>query len=522
MAKPRKDNFPIILEPNYLSIIPTTGIYTRVGDAGTTTHTLNTNDDLLVSGRLEVDGATYLDGTLTVGGVGSFPYAVTFSSGAYFANDIGIGMSDVSGLIIIPRQTAQTPDAGVIGTGSLSNSVIFCEGADRLNDFAHALQTNPTLYIQSGDANQDMMYGSLAHDQTNFTIRTGYSAVSIGFDASKAQGTMTMSGLPVAEETFVVNATTFTAKASGATGDQFNIGADASTTLGNIVTMFNAGSELANCKAWKASASTVNFEWKTGGVAGNSIVFTEAMTNTTVNGSGTLGTTKAGYAATTPFVFNSNGRLDSTGLYYCGSNQPYAGVNGATAYGAFYPQSTYQTPDTALLTTGTVANSLIICENADQSYDFAHALQTNPTLFIQSASQSTTQWGSFAHDQTDFTITAGAGKINLASMSKLKTSATLTASTTQTQAGGTAIVSDITNVSTCANANDAVTLPLAVGGQVLWIFNNGAATLQIFPGVSDNLGAGVDTSKTLAAGKQACFISYDATNWQPVLGVNLL
>jgi hypothetical protein len=101
------------------------------------------------------------------------------------------------------------------------------------------------------------------------------------------------------------------------------------------------------------------------------------------------------------------------------------------------------------------------------------------------------------------------------------TSGAVTASTTQTQGQG-AITAEIVNVSVCANANDTVTLPTAKAGIRCYIFNNGAQTLQIFPASGDNLGAGVDTAKTLAAGKQALFIAYDATNWQPVLGANLL
>lgn len=47
-----------------LPIIPLGTGYTIIGDAGTTSHSFNTNDDLLVSGRLEVDGAVYFDGTV--------------------------------------------------------------------------------------------------------------------------------------------------------------------------------------------------------------------------------------------------------------------------------------------------------------------------------------------------------------------------------------------------------------------------------------------------------------------------
>lgn len=95
------------------------------------------------------------------------------------------------------------------------------------------------------------------------------------------------------------------------------------------------------------------------------------------------------------------------------------------------------------------------------------------------------------------------------------TTAGITASTTQTQGNG-ALTSSVNEVSTVANANDTVTLPTAAAGAIVRIFNNGANTLKIFPASGDNLGAGVDTSTTLAAGSNVSYVAYDATNWESV------
>lgn len=92
----------------------------------------------------------------------------------------------------------------------------------------------------------------------------------------------------------------------------------------------------------------------------------------------------------------------------------------------------------------------------------------------------------------------------------------ITASTTQTQVGGTALTTEINNVATVANANDTVTLPSAAAGRRCVIFNNGANTLRIYPASGDNLGTGVDTLTTLAAGSNLYLIAYDATNWETV------
>jgi len=92
----------------------------------------------------------------------------------------------------------------------------------------------------------------------------------------------------------------------------------------------------------------------------------------------------------------------------------------------------------------------------------------------------------------------------------------ITASTTQTQ-GQQPLTNDVNEVSTVANANDVVTLPSATSySRSIVIINNGANVLQIFPASGDNLGAGVDTSTTLAAGSNVRYTNYDATNWEAI------
>jgi hypothetical protein len=95
---------------------------------------------------------------------------------------------------------------------------------------------------------------------------------------------------------------------------------------------------------------------------------------------------------------------------------------------------------------------------------------------------------------------------------KRSVTANITASTTQTQGNG-ALTKDINHISVVANANDTVTLPSADEGMEITIFNRGANTLRIFPASGDNLGAGVNTATTLAAGGNVRYISYDTTNW---------
>src|SRR5260221_586981 len=68
---------------------------------------------------------------------------------------------------------------------------------------------------------------------------------------------------------------------------------------------------------------------------------------------------------------------------------------------------TAETPDTGMLLTGSVSNHWILAENSDKAFDFAHAATTDPTLFIHSHNQSTTEFFSFAHNGAIVTINNG-------------------------------------------------------------------------------------------------------------------
>jgi hypothetical protein len=104
---------------------------------------------------------------------------------------------------------------------------------------------------------------------------------------------------------------------------------------------------------------------------------------------------------------------------------------------------------------------------------------------------------------------SGRGQVD----TNLYTIAGITASTTQTQ-GQSPLTATMNEVATCANANDVVTVPAATAGRECFIVNNGAQNLQVFPASGDNLGAGVDTSKTIAAGSNAHFVAYNTVNWE--------
>lgn len=120
-------------------------------------------------------------------------------------------------------------------------------------------------------------------------------------------------------------------------------------------------------------------------------------------------------------------------------------------------------------------------------------------------------------------VAAGAGLVRLSSADGLSqlsgfrqgsVTATITASTTQTQGQG-ALVSEYNEVSVCANVNDTVTMPAALAGRRVMIMNNGAQTLQIFPASGDAFsGSAVDASTTLAAAANKSWVSFNGTTWE--------
>lgn len=127
--------------------------------------------------------------------------------------------------------------------------------------------------------------------------------------------------------------------------------------------------------------------------------------------------------------YSATGNLDFSGA---ATNQlliPNIVEGTGGTYGFRY--STAQTPDAPVMETGTAANLWIFAERADSNFDFAHAQQTNPTLFVHSANQSTTQWLGLAHNATDGVISTGTGALSLVGVpGGVKLDRTLTAAGT--------------------------------------------------------------------------------------------
>ncbi|OGM06194.1 hypothetical protein A2125_00930 [Candidatus Woesebacteria bacterium GWB1_43_5] len=546
------------------SLVPTAGDYLRIGDVASTTHALDTNDDLLVTGRLEIDGITFANAKVDL--IDNI--------------DLNLGTGED---VIFRFSTTQTPDTGLVGLGVEANSLVFVERADMSTDFAHALQTNPTLFIQSADALTPADYISITHDQTNGQIGSGTGALVL--DASNGivlndSGTQALG----------VSSDGTLATILPAVGDYLRIG-DANTTSQGFATnddlVVTGGLEVNGATyidgtQYVTTSGTVYYDqrpiymgssldttivhstvqtpdgliWGVG-AENNGLIISEnadisydfahaLQTNPTlwiqsatqsatqwmslahdqtdgriITGAGNLsiGTGSDGHTLNTPNDLFVSGKVEADGAIFADAGITVNGGNivlgndwawsGVTDVGNFFANLTSQTVDSMVFSVATGNRYIMMIEQGDQAVNFGHTAQTNPTLFIQSAdATSVTDYMGLTHDQTNAVITAGNGAII-----KDSVTATITASTTQTQGNGP-LTTNINEVSVVANANDTVTLPAAAAGLCVKIANNGANVLQIFPASGDDLGAGVNTSDTLIATTNVEFCAYDNINWE--------
>ena len=131
----------------------------------------------------------------------------------------------------------------------------------------------------------------------------GLRATQWGFEAVKAQGTLTVDTQPTAADTFTIGGTVYTFVASGAaTPGEVNRGADLAAAKLNIVAAINGtdGWNTPNPKVTAAAfvANDCVLTARLPGTAGNSIATTETFTAVTnVFDAATLGTTTAGAVA---------------------------------------------------------------------------------------------------------------------------------------------------------------------------------------------------------------------------------
>jgi phage tail sheath gpL-like len=112
------------------------------------------------------------------------------------------------------------------------------------------------------------------------------------YGAVQATATMTSTGAATANDTFSLANVVFTAKASGATGNEFNLSATVGTQAANIAAAINASPDLAGIVTATSLAGVVTITAVMPGLTGNGIQFSEDLDNVTITqfAGGTNGT----------------------------------------------------------------------------------------------------------------------------------------------------------------------------------------------------------------------------------------
>lgn len=217
-------------------------------------------------------------------------------------------------------ETTLTPgtDEGIPVKVSAAKTVAKCDDGDTFHAFVTSIGSGIATcqlkgFIQvaySGNQNpvigrEYLCAGAAGKVRCGDTPAVGTITLS-AVPEGRAQGTITISGgLPGADGTITVHDITFTFKAAAASAIEITIGANADACVTNIAAKINAHPTLSLLvsAAANTTADTVVVTAKAHTVATDSIVFSEVATNLTMDGSGTLGGTRAG--ATNTFVIGS-------------------------------------------------------------------------------------------------------------------------------------------------------------------------------------------------------------------------
>lgn len=166
-----------------------------------------------------------------------------------------------------------------------------------------------------------------------FGLHNGLTVWQAGTQASitpasvAATGTITVSGTPVANETLVVGAQTFTFKVARSIAGEVTISATPSTQAANIAAAITA--DIASTATAAAVSAVVTVTAATAGVVGNLIVLTEAATGIAVSGSGKL-SGGSGFVA---------GQIDGTGGAGYGTGAYGVGDYGEPSTTDYYPMT---------------------------------------------------------------------------------------------------------------------------------------------------------------------------------------
>jgi len=144
-----------------LTIKPASGI-TIVGDAGSTSHSLAANDDILITGIMEVNGALWADGPVTLG------------NSALVKTNIKLFFGDANNCAF-RFDNNQTNDSLIVMADNSSRTIIMTDqqAIDTATDYAIPNQSDPTLKIASTDDTDITKLGTVSWQEQSIGAGKG-------------------------------------------------------------------------------------------------------------------------------------------------------------------------------------------------------------------------------------------------------------------------------------------------------------------------------------------------------------
>lgn len=122
--------------------------------------------------------------------------------------------------------------------------------------------------------------------------KASVDTVEYRFGEVAATAVMTFTDVVTASDTFVLNGVTFTAVASGATGNQWNIGADEDADAAACAAAINASATAAVASVTASTvAGVLTLTCDTPGIVGNGFTLSESLDNCTITQAWSLGAT---------------------------------------------------------------------------------------------------------------------------------------------------------------------------------------------------------------------------------------
>ena len=174
-------------------------------------------------------------------------------------------------------------------------STIVIEHDESADDIARV------LLAQSGDR---VAQGTkLINAFKNFISGFRKAKMIIATTAVKASGTYTLTSA-IATDVVTINGTAFTCVSSGATGNQFNVGADDTETAANLAASINASSDLTGIVTATSALGVVTVSAAIPSKMGNAI--TIASSDATIVASGARLTGGTSGASTRTVYFGSS------------------------------------------------------------------------------------------------------------------------------------------------------------------------------------------------------------------------